>query len=100
MTVTIDNDTALEMLMERVKFWTNDDDYIYLFTKLYRRKIDSGYFDNKKFDVKDIVDNDFVNNYAKGTMNDIRKDYGYLDERRIGAIKDDTDILVLYEKRR
>ena len=61
MLVNIDNDMALEMLIERVKYWTDDDDVIELYSKMYENYIDSGCFDGGEFDVMVIVDNDYIN---------------------------------------
>ena len=62
MLVNIDNDTALEMLIDRLKFWTDDTDVIALYEKMYEHYIDGGVvFDCIDFDVMQIVDNDFIN---------------------------------------
>lgn len=61
MYVNIDNDTALEMLMERVEYWTNDNTTYRLYEIMYEHYIDGGVFDGGDFDVMSIVDNDFVN---------------------------------------
>lgn len=63
MLVRIDEDTAIEMLMDRVHFWTDDDDDIVceLYHKMYENYIYSGFFDGEEFDIMEIVDNDYVN---------------------------------------
>ena len=61
MLVNIDNDTALEMLLNRLKFWTDDPDVIALYDKMYENYIDSGCFDSHEFDIMTIVDNDYIN---------------------------------------
>ena len=61
MLVNIDNDTALEMLLNRLRFWTDDDDVIALYEKMYENYIDSGCFDSREFDIMTIVDNDYIN---------------------------------------
>lgn len=61
MKVEIDNDTALEMLMDRVRFWTDDSDVIEVYEKMYESAIDLGCFDGGEFNVMQIVDNDYVN---------------------------------------
>ena len=61
MLVNIDNDTALEMLLNRLRFWTDDDDVIALYEKMYENYIDCGCFDGREFDITTIVDNDYVN---------------------------------------
>ena len=60
--VRIDRNELLEMLIDRLEtMWTNDDDAIELYSDMYERYIDDGVFDNIKFSVSEIVDNDWVN---------------------------------------
>ena len=60
-TVKIDNDEALEMLMDRVRDWRSDETTLELFEKMYESYVDSGCFEGGEFDVMKIVDNDVVN---------------------------------------
>lgn len=61
MKIEIDDDDALEMLMDRVRFWTGDPDVIELYKKMYGSAIYDGCFEGGKLSVMDIVDNDYVN---------------------------------------
>lgn len=61
MLVNIENEVALEMLVDRVKFWTDDEDIIELYRRMYENYIDNGVFDGSDFDINVIVDNDYVN---------------------------------------
>lgn len=61
MLVKIDNDTALEMLMDRLQVWTDDSTTHELYREMYENYIDCGVFENGEFDVMAIVDNDYVN---------------------------------------
>ena len=58
----IDNDTAVDMLVERVKNWTDDSEVIDLYEKYYENAVANGYWEGCEFDVMSIVDNDYVNN--------------------------------------
>lgn len=60
-TVKIENKTALNMLMNRVKFWRSDSTTLELFEKMYENYINNGFFEDCEFDVMKIVDNDVVN---------------------------------------
>ena len=60
-TVKIDNEIALDMLMDRLSVWTEDAATIELFSDMYEKYIDDGVFDGADFDVMNIVDNDYVN---------------------------------------
>ena len=61
MLVNIDNDMAVDMLVERVKYWTDDITTYKLYEKMYESYVDSGVFDGGDFDIMAIVDNDYVN---------------------------------------
>lgn len=61
MLVKIDNDTALDMLMDRVRFWTDDEIVCNLYENMYENYIYEGVFEGGEFDVMGIVDNDYVN---------------------------------------
>ena len=60
-TVKIDNDEALEMLMSRLSVWTSDEITLELYEKMYESYIDNGFFDGCEFAVMTIVDNDYAN---------------------------------------
>lgn len=51
----------INMLIERLKVWTNDPETIALFEKMYESYIGGGCFDGCEFDPLVIVDNDWVN---------------------------------------
>lgn len=44
MLVRIDEDTAIEMLMDRVHFWMDDDIVCELYHKMYESYVYSGFF--------------------------------------------------------
>lgn len=79
----IDDDTALDMLIERVKFWNDDETAIDLFTQYYKRMIaENAYSD---FDVMSIVDNDFVNRTTIGTRQEILDNFNEIEDDKILA---------------
>ena len=61
-TVTIDEDTLLEMLLDRVEFWTSDESVVNLYRDYYEGLVHSGCFEGCKLDIMSIVDNDYINN--------------------------------------
>ena len=67
MRVIIDNNTAMELLMNRLsEFWhiepTGDTETTYkLFEQMYEQYVFEGCFDDTEFEVDVIVDNDYVN---------------------------------------
>lgn len=61
--VNIEDDVLHGMLMERLIFWDPSDEKWELFDRMYRNLLKVGRFDYAQdFNVKYIVDNDYVNN--------------------------------------
>ena len=60
-TVTLSEDDALNTLMERLNYWTDDELTHDLFEQMYANHIENGIFDGIEFDVQQIVDNDYIN---------------------------------------
>ena len=95
MYVNIDNDDAIDMLVERVKYWTDDEDTIELFEQYYTHMVEGGCFDGADFDVMSIVDNDYVNNTSITTREEFEKDREeYIEER----VKSDLEQLEDYDE--
>lgn len=59
--VNIDENTLLNMLLDRLEYLTTDHDKMELFEDYYSRLIDCGAFDGSNLDVYAIVDNDYIN---------------------------------------
>lgn len=57
--VKIRKDEAIELLCNRVTYWSNNEEVVDLFKQMYERYLDDEVFDNLDIDV--IVDNDFIN---------------------------------------
>lgn len=77
--VRIDEDELLDMLMDRLAFWTDDDDATKLFEQYYENMINGGCFDGADLDIKGIVDNDYVN-WLDVVYADDLDDYNIEDE--------------------
>lgn len=94
MLVNIDNDTALEMLLDRLEHWTDDHTTYRLYEAMYEHYIYSGCFEGGEFDVMSIVDNDYVNycdviSEGDRAYEDIKKLY---DEQGLGDISCEYDL--------
>lgn len=63
-TVRIDENTLLKMLLDRVEFWTSNEDEINLYRDYYKGLIFGGCFDDCIVDIKNIVDNDYINYFT------------------------------------
>lgn len=64
----LDNDEALELLISRLKRWTDDEKTIDLYRKMYEQKLYDGIFTHADFTIAEVVDDDFINwcdTYAK-----------------------------------
>lgn len=61
MLIEVDDDEGVALLMDRVRFWTDDETTLDLFEKMYQDSADTGIFEGGKLSVMDIVDNDYVN---------------------------------------
>lgn len=91
-TVQIDEDTAIDMLVDRVKHWTDDDDTIELFEQFYTNRVEGGCFDGADFDVMSIVDNDYVNNTSITTREEFEKNREeYIAEQLADRLNELTD---------
>ena len=94
MLVNIDNDMALNMLLERLEFWTDDKTTHHLYESMYEHYIDGGVFDGGDFDVMSIVDNDYVNwcdviSEGDEAYEDIKKLY---DDQGLGDISCEDEL--------
>ncbi len=59
--VLIDENDALDLLMNRLCHWTDDDTTHKLYESMYASYLECGVFEYCEFDVVAIVDNDYVN---------------------------------------
>ena len=60
--VKIDSEDLVDLLIDRLeKMWTQDENILSLYRKMYEDYCDDGCWDGCKFDVAEIVDNDWVN---------------------------------------
>ena len=60
-TVTVNEDTLLEMLLNRLKFWISDESEVNLYKDYYEGLAYSGCFEGCKLDIMSVVDNDYIN---------------------------------------
>ena len=95
MQVNIDNYDAIDMLVNRVNYWTDDSEVIELFEQYYTNMVEGGCFDGCNFDVMSIVDNDYVNNMTIITREEFESDRNdYIDEqvkKQVEQLEDGDD---------
>ena len=73
-TVRMDEQDAIDLLVNRVEHWTDDSEIIDLFEEYYTNMVEGGCFDGADFNVMSIVDNDYVNNTSTVTREEFEKD--------------------------
>ena len=56
----VEKDDVIDLLVNRVRFWTDNEDVVDLFRQMYENYVEEGVFD--ELNVNLIVDNDYVNN--------------------------------------
>lgn len=59
--VKLNEDDVVNVLIERLRYWTQNEDTIELYEQMYRDYVEGGCFDGIELDVMQIVDNDWVN---------------------------------------
>lgn len=60
--VNLNEDTVLDMLIDRLDFWHPDQEIVDLYKQMYKNYIDGGIFEcMEEFDPICIVDNDYIN---------------------------------------
>ena len=95
-TVTINEDTLLEMLLDRLEFWTSDESVINLYRDYYERLIYSGCFEGCTLDIMSIVDNDYCNYLATIRKEDFEQ-WGIESEidAKIVAFNEEEDLYLI-----
>ena len=86
-TIKVESDYLVDLLIQRLDYWTSDQNIKELYRGYYQCIIDC--FDGGEFDPSIIVDNDYIN-YTSVITEDEFEDFGIEDE-------DDERILYIYE---
>ena len=60
-TVEMDEDDLIDILVSRVESWTKDKTVLNLYEQMYENLVESGAFDGARINIAEIVDNDYVN---------------------------------------
>ena len=98
-TITIDEETLIEMLINRLKSWTDDEDTIELFETYYNNMVYDGCFEGSTVDIMSIVDNDYINNTYITTKKEYEKSRNKILKDEIQAyIEENANIYSEEEK--
>lgn len=63
-TVTINEETFLNLIRKRLEFWTDEKSFIDIYMKMYKQDVNDGMFNNVNININEMVDNDWVNEYS------------------------------------
>lgn len=92
--VQIDENTLIDLLVDRVKYWTDDRDTIELFEQYYADMVQDGCFEGAELDIPVIVDNDYVNYFRVMEKEDPDYEWAMENDDRIYGRLDNGTILV------
>ena len=95
-TIKIDEDKLLEMLLDRVEYWTSDENVIALYRNYYENLIDCGYFEDCELDIMSVVDNDYTDNLIVLNKEDF-EDYGVesFEDDKIEAFNEEQNLYLV-----
>lgn len=71
--VQIDETTLLNLFMDRLEYWTSDNDVLELYENYLEDLIDCGCFENSELDVNVFIDNLYINDITimnRGMLDD------------------------------
>lgn len=98
-TVSIDEDTLVDLLVDRVEYWTDDRDIIELYRDYYSNAVWGGCYEGSDLDIMSIVDNDYVNNLSIITEEEYNNDRNsFLKENIKAYIKENESLYEEEEK--
>lgn len=95
-TIKIDEDKLLEMLLDRVEYWTSDENVIALYRNYYKNLIGSGCFEGCELDIMSVVDNDYTNNLIVLNKEDF-EDYGVegIEDDKIETFNEEQNLYLV-----
>lgn len=94
--VKIDETTLLNLFMDRLEYWTSDDDVLELYESYLKDLIDCGCLENSELDISLFIDNLYINdttimNKKMLDDNDIEVD----DHEKVLAKNEDKDVYLV-----
>lgn len=95
-TVKIDEDTLLEILLDRVGYWASNESVIDLYRGYYKELINSGCFEGCDLDIMSIVDDDYVNNLTTISKEDFKQwNIEDVTDDKVVASNEDEDLYLI-----
>ena len=94
--VQIDEATLLNLFMNRVEYWTSDDDVLALYENYLEGLIYSGCFEGAELDVSMFVDNLYINDTTIMDKQELLKsDIDVYDWEKVLAKDEDKDLYLV-----
>ena len=94
--VQIDEATLLNLFMNRVEYWTSDDDVLALYENYLEGLIYSGCFEGAELDVSMFVDNLYINDTTIMDKQELPKsDIDVYDWEKVLAKDEDKDLYLV-----
>lgn len=69
----------LDLLMDRLEYWVDDEDIKSLYRDYYESLINSGCFENVTMSIFELVDNDYINYTDVCTLEELKDNYNIED---------------------
>ena len=94
--VQISEITLLNLFMNRLEYWTTDDDVLALYEDYLKELIDCGCFENSELDINLIIDNLYINDTTimdREMLND--NDIDIDDSEKVLAKNEDKDLYLV-----
>lgn len=93
--VQIDENTFLNMLLDRLEYFTSDEIVLELYKKYYSSLIDNGIFEHSVLDINSIVDNDYINYTQVCTPEEYQEQFNSSTEILVEIKKNEQEYLLV-----
>ena len=94
--VQINETTLLNLFMDRLEYWTSDNDVLELYESYIEELIDCGYFDNSELDINLTIDNLYINDTSIMDKKELLENYiDVYDSDKVLAKNEDKDLYLV-----
>lgn len=94
--VQVDEKDLLDLLMQRVEYWTKDAHVLNLYEQYLRYLIDGGCFEGANLDVSMLIDNLYINNTQIMDKEELKNNGIDIDDsERVLAMDVDNDLYLV-----
>lgn len=94
--VQIDEEQLLDLLMQRIEYWTKDTHILTLYEQYLKDLIYKGYFEGANLDINLLIDNLYVNNTSIMNKEDLKNnDIDVNDSEKVLAKEVDNDLYLV-----